>query len=62
MFAVIKEGKPDAVVCSWMETGLSIDSPSKEENWLWPAGKETIRTDGNIKPCKHMDPRARPAP
>jgi hypothetical protein len=62
MFAVIKEGKRDEVVCSWMETGLSIDSPSKEEKWLWPAGKETIRTDGNIKPCKRTDSRPRPAP
>src|SRR5207248_2695869 len=39
MFAVFKEGKPDKIVCSWMETGLSIDSPSKEEKQLWPAGR-----------------------
>jgi hypothetical protein len=46
MFAIIKQGKPDQIVCSWMETGFSISAPSKEEKRLWPAGK-IIRTDGN---------------
>jgi len=46
MFAVFKEGKPDKIVCSWMETGLSISAPSKEEKRLWPA-ERIIRTDGN---------------
>jgi len=46
MFAIIKQGKPDKIVCSWMETGFSISAPSKEEKRLWPAGK-IIRTDGN---------------
>jgi hypothetical protein len=46
MFAVIKQGKPEKIVCSWMETGLSISAPSKEEKRLWPTAT-TIRTDGN---------------